>query len=165
VPAVQTVAELGFSASGAEAINCAQPAPAIFFGVSHMPESKLLCNGATNALNKLAAKIAKVCCDRLLWAHSANLFILSIFFGEAVLHPLACCALSNYHLRGSAPILCYATVYKRAIMSCDEQPCAPSSPTAYVITAAAAAAAVAANNCSRVTGAKITHQRQQSSAA
>ena len=65
VPAVQTVAELGFSASGAEAINCAQPAPAIFFGVSHMPESKLLCNGATNALNKLAAKIAKVCCDTI----------------------------------------------------------------------------------------------------
>jgi len=52
-------------------------------------------------------------------------------------------------------------------MSCDEQPCAPSSPTAYVITAAAAAAAaaVAANNCSRVTGAKITYQRRQSSAA
>ena len=44
-------------------------------------------------------KDGKVCCDRLLSAHSANIIILlvvfishKILFGEAVLRRVACCA-------------------------------------------------------------------------
>jgi len=68
---------------------------------AHHPESKVLCGEVTEVSSH---KIATVCCDRLLLAHSAtpNFIIITfacheIFchFRQAVLRPLARCARGN----------------------------------------------------------------------
>jgi len=52
-------------------------APPIYRGRGH--ENKVLCNEVTNAQASKATKMANVCCDRLLLAHSAKFGVILIF--------------------------------------------------------------------------------------
>ena len=57
-------------------MKCAPPFD--FFGWGTGPESKMLGNGVKYCVNKLATKIAEVCCDGLLLAHSANRIAVTV---------------------------------------------------------------------------------------
>ena len=73
----------------------------------------MLCNELTNALTRLATRIAKVCCDRQLLVYSANLVILAVVFVRHEIF-LACFAPHRLlHSQTTAPLrsrlLSYAT--------------------------------------------------------
>jgi len=67
----------------------------------------MLCNELTNALTRLATRIAKVCCDRQLLVYSANLVILAVVFvrHEIFLARLFCAASPAALADNCAPLL------------------------------------------------------------
>ena len=85
-------------------MKCANPKPAFFLRGrrTHGARKQNAAQQNNFCLNNPATETAEVCCNGLLFTHSTNFarpyFVLVChknIFGEAVLRPLACCALGQ----------------------------------------------------------------------